>query len=68
MRTFPHKWVRQAERYQGKGSGQTTSVQASEALKHENREIKRANEILCKASAFLPRLSSTAERGYGGVY
>ena len=47
------KWVRQAERDQGKRSGLTTEER--ERLNHlerENRELRRANEILCKASAY----------------
>jgi transposase len=46
-------WVRQAERDQGKRAGLTSSER--ERLKEperENRELKRANEILRKASAF----------------
>jgi transposase len=49
----PRKWVRQAERDSGKRAGLTTSER--ERLKErerENRELKRANEILRKASAF----------------
>jgi transposase len=47
------KWVRQAERDQGRRPGLTTEER--ERLKHlerENRELRRANEILRKASAF----------------
>ena len=47
------KWVRQAERDTGRRAGLTTDER--ERLKHlerENRELKRANEILRKASAF----------------
>jgi transposase len=40
-------WVRQAERDQGKRSGLTTSEQARlKELEKENRELRRANEIL----------------------
>jgi transposase len=60
------KWVRQAERDQGKRSGLSSSerdqgkrsgLSSSERdrlkeLERENRELKRANEILRKASAF----------------
>jgi transposase-like protein len=47
------KWVRQAERDQGKRAG-LTSVEGErfKELERENRELKRANEILRKASAF----------------
>ena len=47
------KWVRQAERDQGMREGLTTSDRERlKALERENRELKRANEILRKASAF----------------
>ena len=47
------KWVRQAERDQGLREGLTRSDRERlKALERENRELKRANEILRKASAF----------------
>lgn len=47
------KWVRQAERDQGKRSGlSSTERDRLKELERENRELKRANEILRKASAF----------------
>ncbi len=47
------KWVRRSETDQGKRSGMTSSDREQlMALKRENRELKRANEILRKASAF----------------
>ena len=47
------KWVRRAERDQGMREGLTTSDRERlKALERENRELKRANEILRKASAF----------------
>ena len=47
------KWVRQAERDQGKRAGLTSAERERlKALENENRELKRANEILRKASAF----------------
>jgi transposase-like protein len=47
------KWVRQAERDQGKRAGLTSSEQERlKQLERENFELKRANEILRKATAF----------------
>ena len=47
------KWVRQFERDSGKRAGLTTDdKQRLKDLERENRELKRANEILRKASAF----------------
>ena len=47
------KWVRRAERDQGLRNGLTTSDRERlKALEREYRELKRANEILRKASAF----------------
>ena len=46
-------WVRRAETDQGQRSGQTTEDRERlKALERENRELKRANEILRTASAF----------------
>jgi transposase-like protein len=46
-------WVRQAERNQGKRAGLSTDDRARlKELERENRELRRANEILRKASAY----------------
>src|SRR5690606_8737743 len=46
-------WVRRAETDQGSRPGLTTAErQRLKELERENRELKRANEILRKASAF----------------
>ena len=47
------KWVRQAERDTGRRAGLTSDErQRIKDLERENRELKRANEILRKASAY----------------
>jgi transposase len=47
------RWVRQAERDAGHRPGLTTDERARlKQLERENVELKRANEILRKASAF----------------
>ena len=49
----PRHWVRAVERDTGRRPGLTTEErQRLKALERENRELKRANEILRKASAF----------------
>jgi len=46
-------WVRQSERDQGVRDGTTTEERDRlKALERENRELRQANEILRKASAY----------------
>jgi transposase len=46
-------WVRRSERDQGRRAGLTTDERARlKELERENRELKRANEIFRKASAY----------------
>ena len=46
-------WFLQAERDTGNRAGSTTEEQSQvKALERENRELRRANEILRKASAY----------------
>ena len=50
------RWVRQAERDAGQRAGLTTDERARlKQLERENFELKRANEIPRKASAFFPQ-------------
>jgi transposase len=47
------KWVRQAEVDEGRRGGLTSDERARlKDLERENRELRRANEILKKASAY----------------
>jgi transposase len=47
------RWVRQAERDQGVRSGPTSAdMERLRQLERENRELRQANEILRKASAY----------------
>ncbi len=47
------RWVRQSERDAGLGDGVTTQERDRiRALERENRELRQANEILRKASAY----------------
>lgn len=47
------RWVRQAERDSGARAGlSTVERERLKELERENRQLKRANEILRKASAF----------------
>jgi transposase len=47
------KWVRQVERDEGQRPGPTSDELARlKALERENRELRQANEILRKASAY----------------
>ncbi|MFY9264542.1 MAG: transposase [Solirubrobacterales bacterium] len=49
-------WVRQAERDNGIRPGPTTGeLERIKELERENRELRRANEILKAASAFFAR-------------
>ena len=48
-----NEWVKQAERDTGRRPGPTTEMAARlKALERENRELRQANEILRKASAY----------------
>ena len=48
-----HEWVKKAERDSGVRAGVPTDVTAKlKALERENRELRQANEILRKASAY----------------
>ena len=47
------RWVRQSEKDRGERAGLSTEEKALlKQLQRENRELKQANEILRKASAF----------------
>jgi transposase-like protein len=48
-----NEWVKRAERDTGRRPGPTTEMAARvKSLERENRELRQANEILRKASAY----------------
>ena len=48
-----HNWIAQAERDRGLRAGSTTDErERMKVLERENRELRQANEILRKASAY----------------
>ena len=54
-------WVKQAEKDSGMRDGVTTEERDRiKSLVRENRELRQANEILRKASAFHPSLEPVA--------
>ena len=49
----PHQWICKAERDSGHKPGVTADASAKmKALERENRELRQANEILRKATAY----------------
>jgi transposase len=57
------KWVRQAERDQGKRPGLTSDErERMKTLERENRELRQANEILRKASAYFDGVDAPSRR------
>lgn len=52
----PRRWVRQTDKDQGQSAGLTTDErELLKQLQRENRELKRANEILKAASAYFAK-------------
>src|SRR5690606_26385701 len=61
------RWVRQAERDEGKRPGaRTAELERIKGLERENRELRRANEILRKAAAFFAHTPSPNWSGHLG--
>ena len=57
------KWAERAEIDDGRRPGKTTSeLEELKALKRENRELKRANEILRTASAYFAQAELDRQR------
>jgi transposase-like protein len=62
-------WVQRHEVDTGVRNGVTTAeTQRVKELEREVKELRRANEILKLASAFLPRRSSTADSSPEGLH
>ena len=63
-----NEWVKRVEVDTGQRDGVTTAeAQRVKELEREVKELRRANEILKLASAFLPRRSSTANSSFKGL-
>ena len=59
----PRRWVRQAEQDSGEREGVTTAERERiKALEQEVRELRQANEILRKASAYVAQAEGNAPR------
>ena len=57
------KWVRQVERHQGRRRGLTGAERERlKALERENRELRRAREIVRKASAYFAQAELDCRR------
>jgi transposase-like protein len=64
-----HEWVKKAEVDSGQRAGTTSSdAQRIKELEREVKELRRANDILKTASAFLRRRSSTADSSREGLH
>jgi len=64
-----HDWVKKAEVVSGQRAGvPTDTAERLKALERENRELRQANEILRKASAYLRWRNSTAGPGHHRLY
>lgn len=64
-----NEWVMKAEVDSGKRAGIPSDMaEKMKALERENRELRQAHEILCKASAYLRWRNSTAGRSDGVVH
>ena len=62
-------WVKKAEVDSGKRPGVSSEMaERMKALERENRELRQANEILRKASAYFAMVESTAARRDGQVH
>jgi transposase len=56
------QWIKQTERDNGARAGLTTDERAKmKALERENRELRQANEILKKASAYFAQAERAKE-------
>lgn len=63
------KWLKRAEHEAGQRGGLTTDGRSRmKELEREVRELKRANEIIRKASAFFAKRSSTADGSDGRLH
>src|ERR1700677_1611372 len=61
-----HEWVKKAERDIGVRAGVPTDVATKlKALERENRELRQANEILRKASAYFDGMDAPSRRHWG---
>ena len=63
-----NEWVKKSERESGKPGLTSNMAGRFKPLERESRELRQANEILRKASAYLPRRGSAADTSHDRLH